>query len=156
MDLEKNLKNSSERAFNNNNNIIKKLIDLTIKNNLIFDTIFPMEVENNLTKINLENNKRNSLEPSLDNKNKYSIENLKKYSNNLIKINTINNGNRQKKILSTNNKNKQFNCTKLYSKNNSYDNKSLVIENCDSIYLNKSVSRKVISEDKIENNNILS
>ena len=154
MDLEKNIKNNSERAFNNNNNIIKKLIDLTIKNNLIFDTIFPIEVENNLKKINLENNGGISLEHSLDNKHKNSIENLKKYSKNLRKINIINNGIRLKNILSINNKNKQFNCTQLYSKNKSYDyNKSLVIENCDTIYLNKSVSKKVINEDKIENNN---
>ena len=154
MELEKNIKNNSEIAFNNNNNIIKKLIDLTIKNNLIFDTIFPIEVENNLKKINLENNRGNSFEHSLDNKHKNSIENLKKYSKNLSKINTIDNSTRQKKILSINNKNKQFNSTQLYSKTNSYDyNKSLVIENSDTIYLNKSVSKKVIREDIIGNNN---
>ena len=62
MDLEKNIKNKSERAFNKNNGVIKKLIDLTFQNNLIFDTIFPIEVENNLKKINLENNEGNSLE----------------------------------------------------------------------------------------------
>lgn len=147
MDLEKSIRNNSERAFNNNNNIIKKLIDLTIQNNLIFDTNFPIEVENNLKKINLEINKGNSLEYSLDNKDKNSIENLKKYSKNLRNIN-INNDNRQKKILSINNKNKIFNCVKFYSKNNSYDyNKLLVIENCDNINLNKSISKKVISED---------
>lgn len=154
MDLEKNIKNNSEIAFNNNNNIIKKLIDLTIKNNLIFDTIFPIEVENNLKKINLEINNGNSLEHSLDNKHNNSIENLKNFSKNLRKINIINNGTRQKKILSINNNNEQLNCTQLNSKNNSYDyNKSLVIENCNTIYLNKSVSKKVISEDKIENVN---
>ena len=136
MDLEKNIKNNSEIAFNNNNDIIKKLIDLTIHNNLIFDTIFPIEVENNLEKINLENNEGNSFEHSLDNKHKNSIEYLKKYSKNLTKINIINNGTRQKKILSINNKNKQFNCTEFYLKNTSYDEKSLVIENCDTIYLN--------------------
>ena len=155
MDLEKNIKNNSERAFNNNNNIIKKLIDLTINNNLIFDTIFPIEIENNLKKINLEDKKGNTLEHSLDNKHKNSIENLEKYSKNLSKINTINIGTRQNKILSINNKNNQFNSTQINSKiNNSYDyNKSLVIENSDTIFLNKSISKKVIREDKTENNN---
>lgn len=153
MDLEKNIKNNSEKAFNKNNNIIKKLIDLTIQNNLIFDTVFPIEVENNLKKLNLENNKgNNSLECSLDNKGINSIENLKNYSKNLININKINNDTREKKILSINNKNKQFNCSILYQKNNSYNNnKQLSIENCDYIYLNKSISQKDISEDKIQN-----
>ena len=155
MDLEKNIDNNSERAFNKNNGIIKKLIDLTIQNNLIYDTIFPIEVENNLEKINLENNKgNNSHEHSLENKHKNSIKNLKKYTNNLKKINSKYNDIRQKKILSINNKNKQSNCTQLYANNKSYDyNKSLVIENCDTIYLNKSVPKKVIREDKTENNN---
>lgn len=157
MDLEKNIKNNSERAFNNNNYIIKELIDLTIQNNLIFDTVFPIEVENNLNKINLENNEGNLLEHSMDNKRKISIENLKKYSKNLRKINIINNGTRQKKKLLINSNNKQFNCTQFHSKNNSYDyNKSLVIENCEAIHLNKSLSKKVITEDKIENNEIYS
>ena len=152
MDLEKNIKNNSVRAFNKNNDIIKKLIDLTIQNNLIFDTIFPIEVENNLQKINSENNGGNSLEYSLDNKHKNSIENLQKYSKNLRKINTINNDTRQKKILSINNNNKQFNCTQLYLKKNSYDYNKLFIENCDNIYLNKSVSKKVIIKNEIEIN----
>ena len=152
MDLEKNIKNNSVRAFNKNNDIIKKLIDLTIQNNLIFDTIFPIEVENNLNKINLENNKGNSHEHCLDQKDKNSIEFLQKYSKNLRNINKINNDTSQKIALPINKNNKQFNCNKLCPKNNSYDyNKSLVIENCDYIYLNKSASKKNIFEDKIEN-----
>ena len=86
MDLEKNIKNNSVRAFNKNNDIIKKLIDLTIQNNLIFDGL---KNEN----LNLEKTleqKQNKL-INFKNENETLINELNKLKNELIaKNNEIN------------------------------------------------------------------
>ena len=143
MDLEDRLNNNSEVIFNHNYDLIIKLIDLTIQNNLIYDTNFPDEIENNLKKIVLLNNKRNPPEQDLENIDKISIdfdrkektedfyrnEKLKKYSKIFKNRNKTNNNSKKKKILSNNKNNNLFNCNELNSKKICDDyKKSLTIE----------------------------
>ena len=167
MDLEDRLNNNSEVIFNHNYDLIIKLIDLTIQNNLIYDTNFPDEIENNLKKIVLLNNKRNPPEQDLENIDKISIdfdrkektedfyrnEKLKKYSKIFKNRNKTNNNSKKKKILSNNKNNNLFNCNELNSKKICDDyKKSLTIEKNNYIYINKSFSQKDFTENEFGNN----
>ena len=160
MKLEENQNNNTTVAFNNNNIIINKLIDLlAFDNYLIYDTIFPLEFERNIKKLNLINNKRISPDsPSeKDFKNPFKFDESKEPKKEKIKKNSklkkINekkfNLDKNKSLINIKNKN-CFNSELSLKNNYTTDNKRFSIEKCDHIYINNSSSQKDINKNKIK------
>ena len=58
MDLRDNIKNNDEYTFNKNNNIISKLLNLIVKNNLIFESDFPTTIEKQYNQLSFVKNKK--------------------------------------------------------------------------------------------------
>ena len=155
MGLEENINNNAEIIFKNNNDIISKLINLITENNLIFDNYFPLLFNNNYNQLNFLNNKIASQKSTFENNNK----NLCFYENEKSSFKKENFKNiflLSKKLKNPNNYNNnidecQFNLSKRDIKNKTFKKNNIYkIENSNSIYIDKSFSKK----DKLNSSNI--
>ena len=167
MELDQNMNNNAEILFNNNDDIINNLIGLINKNNLIFDIIFHLSIYKNYNHLTFLNNKRISQNLNLGNNN-YKLEHFIKneknkkifYVSKKLKINKnfINNIENKKNFISKINDTKQFYNNKCYHNQYSINN-LFEIENCNSIFINKTISKKkhlnnrnIINDINDENN----
>lgn len=158
MELEENIKNEAEITFKNNQNIIEKLINLIINNNMSFDTHFPFNIEKSYKELCFLNNKRKFPNSNLENENE-NLTDLKENEKYKKKFHLIE---KLKNFIKNNDKteikikdNINIICKKLNVKNFSSDINNLYkIENNNSIQINKSaLNQNQLNISKINKNN---
>lgn len=121
MDLKEIIDKNDEYTFKNNNSIMSQLLDLIVKNNLIFENDFPSIIEKQYNQI-----------PFVKNKKIFNIIKINKKKEKFTKIKN----------------NNSFEKNRIYNKFTSEDyNISNIIEKCNYIYINKSSPKK----DKLNN-----
>ena len=155
MGLEENINNNAEITFKNNNDIITKLINLITENNLIFDNYFPLLFDRNYNQLSFLNNK-NACQKSLLENNSENLYFNQKEKSSVKKEKFKNIFLLSKKLKNPNNYNNnidecQFNLSKRDIKNKTFKKNNIYkIENSNSIYIDKSFSKK----DKLNSSNI--
>ena len=131
-----------QKLLNDNNNIIIKIINLILQNNIFFDKDFSLSLENKSKEILFLNNKRNLSIPDIEN------------NDNLIFKKEF--GLCQKKLQTLKNNPNMINVLKLANKKNSFVNSQLIIsENKNE---NNSIFNSIESinkSNKISNINII-
>ena len=159
--LHENIVSSSLTFFDNNNSLIKKLINLILQNNLYIEKDFPLILEDNAKKISLLNIKREFSEndAGIDNQILFKEEidlckkSLDDIKTKLNKINKLNENNKRKSInhLSMDKPKIKDNDNYEYNSIESSDN---LIEMDNNINNNK-VEKSIISNKNLKNDKII-
>ena len=159
--LDKNIRNTSENIFKNNNSIISNLNNLIIANNLVFDNYFPSLIEKKYKELSFINSKRINLNNQEKKTQNILDKNEKSFNFNLNEkiineFDLLKNLNKKKKRI--------FYICKDYAKykdNNHFSpSKIYKIENNNSIFINKSVKEanylenSIIHKDNIKGGNL--